>query len=633
MAVPRRRSNEAHQDPARRLGDRGPQRRRADRLLVGLHRRRIRRRLAHDREARRRRDPVDPDQQPVHLHRLGHVARIRPDDLRAPRDREPRGEERDDPVARLQGRVERRLHAAHRHSARRREVERRQAVHRRRHRLHVHDDQEHPRARPRRPQARRCQEGRRERGALVQRVEVREAGRRAAGHHRPRAPVEGDLRPLQGPGQGRGRHRPVHDQELLLAGRGAEGPHRLLGRQGAGGTAQVPRVQRQHRTPPRAAEQGGRLGADLHHRLPEELRRQGSEAQRVLGRERAEPGHGAREHHEGAVQRRRLPQGRQHGRRPQGARREGAQQRRPRAHQRHRHSAAHRRPVHRPGVQGQDVLRRRRRRQEGAHRRGLHLEGRCADRSVRQPRLVHAAGSAGLERLRHRHPARGHADQEHPRRGRQGGHARRRHLVHEHGDRELRRGAALVGLRLQPVAHLRRRDERRLPGAGRRRQGLRQLRPVQQPGGDRAAQAVRPGVGRRDPHRGAQQDPEDLRRGRPGHPDRHPPAAGRVQHPHLHRVAEREGPVRDGGPHAALGGPGDHEPEAGRQVTAHPSRSLSERTAFRLGRAARGLAQRPLPEHAPHERHPSLRARLLRRVRRGSARAGGEERHDRHPAR
>ena len=154
----------------------------AARRTARLRERRSQHRLAHRREAGRRGHSRDADQQPVHHHRLGHVARLRPDDLRTARDRQPGRQERDDPVAGLEGRVERRLHAADGHAARRRQVERRQAVHRRRHRVHVQPDQEHPRSRPRRPQADRRQEGRRQRRPELQRVEVRQAGRRAADH-------------------------------------------------------------------------------------------------------------------------------------------------------------------------------------------------------------------------------------------------------------------------------------------------------------------------------------------------------------------------------------------------------------------------------------------------------------------
>ena len=88
------------------------------------------------------------------------------------------------------------------------------------------------------------------------------------------------------------------------------------------------------------------------------------------------------------------------------------------------------RRVHRSRVHGRDLHGRRRRRQEDPHGRRLHLEGRrrSSTRTAR-PVTVHAAGPAGLERLRHRHPA------DRRRRSRTIGidakvdHAGRRHLV------------------------------------------------------------------------------------------------------------------------------------------------------------------------------------------------------------
>ncbi len=172
---------------------------------------------------------------PFITHRLRHVARLRPDDLRAPRDRQPGRQERDDPVARLEGQVELRLHAAHGH-ARATNVKWSDG------KPFTADDivftfnliKNTPALDLAGLKLDRRQEGRRQRRAELQRVEVRQAGRRAADRHRSRAPVEGHRRPVEGRGQGRRRHRPVHDQDLLVAGRRAQGPHRLLGRQGPG---------------------------------------------------------------------------------------------------------------------------------------------------------------------------------------------------------------------------------------------------------------------------------------------------------------------------------------------------------------------------------------------------------------
>jgi hypothetical protein len=143
-----------------------------------------------------------------------------------------------------------------------------------------------------------------------------------------------------GPGQGRRRHGPIHDQQLLVAGRRPQGSHRLLGRQGSRRHAEVPRVQRQHRSASRPAERRDRLGPDLHHRLPEELRRQGPEAQRFLGRQYPQPGHDRGQHDSGSVRQRGVPQGGEHGRRPQSPRREGPKQCRPRTDERLGHPAA-----------------------------------------------------------------------------------------------------------------------------------------------------------------------------------------------------------------------------------------------------------------------------------------------------
>ncbi len=190
------------------------------------------------------------------------------------------------------------------------------------------------------------------------------------------------------------------------------------------------------------------------------------------------------------------------------------------------------------------------------------------------PRLVHAAGSAGLERLRHRHPARGHADQEHPRRGRKvatpdadtwftnmatgnfdaalhwsGSGSNPWHIYDD-----VMNGAYLAqaadgkvsdnfGRYSNPEATALLAQYAQASDDATRTEALNKIQKI---------------------------FVDDV----PRHPDRHPPAARRVQHPHLHRVAEREGPVRDGRPDAALGGPGDHEPEAGRQVVPGPPRVL-----------------------------------------------------------
>jgi peptide/nickel transport system substrate-binding protein len=117
--------------------------------------------------------------------------------------------------------------------------------------------------------------------------------------------------------------------------------------------------------------------------------------------------------------------------------------------------------------------------------------------------------------------------------------------------------------RVEPLAHLRRRHERRVPGAGRGRQGLRQLRPLQQPRGDGAAEAVRAGLRRRDRTDALNKIQKIFVEDVPAIPIGTHPQLGEYNTRTYVGMAERGRPVRDRRPDAAVGRAGHHEPQAG----------------------------------------------------------------------
>ena len=190
------------------------------------------------------------------------------------------------------------------------------------------------------------------------------------------------------------------------------------------------------------------------------------------------------------------------------------------------------------GVQGQGPHGRRRGRQEAARRRRLQARGHHAQGPDRQAGHADPDRPGRLVRLPDQPRDReGQPVQDRHRGDRRQGQPGR--VVQERRGRQLRGDLPVDRGRRHAVRHLPDHHGRCAAEADRHRLAGGQLRPLQQPGGDRGAEGVRGRDERRRPYHGDDHAAEGLRRPDADDPGRRGPGRRRVQHEELGRLARR----------------------------------------------------------------------------------------------
>ena len=228
--------------------------------------------------------------------------------------------------------------------------------------------------------------------------------------HRSRAHLEGRRRPDHRDQPRARRHRPVHAHELQLAERAARSRATTTG--AASSPCRRCTTSRTTTTPALTTALANGDADWAQGFIPdiEDATVDKDPSTTCSGRRRPRRRHDCWFNTTNeAVQQRRVPPGREHGRRPRRSTPRSPARAASRADLGHRPADPGRRPVHRARVPGRGVHGRRRRRQ-GDPRPTPATPGTATtlDRPVRRAGLLHAAGPAGLERLRHGH----HADRD-----------------------------------------------------------------------------------------------------------------------------------------------------------------------------------------------------------------------------